>query len=189
MPDQQVSAFDAAVADRVGAGEAVEGIALRRGLQQPMLVGLSVHGDEWVDEGRERRRGHGDATGVGTRPAFGGDLPGDEETAVLDIAAQLLDHGAQLGAGGLEVDQALDAGRLRTGAHGTGVGPSTEQEAERRDDHGLARSGLTGDHGQARRYVEHRLLDHPKRGDPQLLKHCRLRCHGCAGVRLPHASP
>ena len=65
----------AAQLQRLGAGEAVEGVALRRRLQQPVLVGLAVHGDQgrrgrrarWPGPPRPRRR-----HGSGPRPRSAG---------------------------------------------------------------------------------------------------------------------
>ena len=57
------------VAERL-AGERVEGVPLRGGPQQPVLVGLTVHGDELVGDLGQQRGRHGGAAGERTRPAL-----------------------------------------------------------------------------------------------------------------------
>ncbi len=66
------------------AGEAVQGLALGRRLQQPVLVGLAVHGHQGVGERGEGGDRHGGAAGEGPRTALGRDLASQHEAAVLD---------------------------------------------------------------------------------------------------------
>ncbi len=82
-----------------------------------MLVGLTVDGDERVDETGKRGRRDGHAARERPGPAFGGDLSGDQEASVLHLSPELLDHGPQVRSGRLEVDQPFDAGGLRSRAH------------------------------------------------------------------------
>jgi hypothetical protein len=66
------------------------------------------------------------------------------------------------------IDRAVKRG---SGADGAGVGAATEQQPQGGHQHRLARAGLTGDHGQALAELQHGLVDHAQRADPQLLKH------------------
>ena len=88
----------------------------------------------------------------------------------------------------VDVDHALHPRGLRSGAHRTGVCAAAEQQAQGGDDHRLAGPGLAGDDGQSRGDLEDRLLDHPERGDAELLKHS-LPPSPSAATALRRAAP
>ena len=113
-----------------------------------MLVGLAVHGHQWLGDLGELGGRHRGAADERPRASLGGDGAGQQHPAVLGLAAELVDGGRERRAG-TGADHALDAGGLGAGAHGAGVGAAAQEQAEGGDDHGLARAGLTGDHGQA----------------------------------------
>ena len=169
------------------APEPVERLALGAGLQQPVLVGLAVHGHQGLGDLREGGHRHRGTADERPGPALGRHVAGQHDQVVLDLAADLLDG---VGEPGQSVDthDALDPGGLRAGPHRAGVGATAQQQPERGHDHGLARSGLTGDHRQARAEPERGRLDHPERGDPDLLKH-RTPPRAAAVARSSRASP
>ena len=68
-------------------------------------------------------------------------------------------------------DPPLDHGRLGADPHQRGVRPPAEQQPEAGDDHGLARTGLTGHRGEAGRQLDDRVVDDPERPYPHLLQH------------------
>lgn len=74
----------------------------------------------------------------------------------LRAAVELLDFGPGLAGphdGGVpcvELQDGLRGGVFRAAAHRPGVGPGTEEETDRGDHHGLAGTGFTGHHAQAR---------------------------------------
>ena len=134
-----------------------------------MLVGLAVHRDQRVADARQRGRGHRGPAEEGARATLGGDLPAEQQLAGLDLAAVLVGDRGQRRASAR--DHALDAGGPGAGAHGAGVGATAQQQPERGHQHGLAGAGLAGDHGQPVAELEHRLVDHAERADPDLLDH------------------
>src|SRR5690606_20780668 len=71
-----------------------------------------------------------------------------------------------------------------------GVGPAAEQQPETGDDHRLARAGLTGDHVEARRKLQHGFVDDTEPLDADLLdpwSHCPLP--SLAKLRQPRRGP
>ena len=69
----------------------------------------------------------------------------------------------------------LHRGPRRARPHPRRVGPAAEQQPERRHDHGLPGAGLAGQRGEPGRKLEHRVVDDAEAGDPDFLKHARLR--------------
>ena len=133
----------------VVAAEPVQRLALCPRLEQPVLVGLSVDGDEGFGElGEDRDRDRG-AADEGPRAALGGDVAGQDDAVVLDLATGVLHRAGEV-VGRRRPDDALDPGGPRAGAHRAAVGAATQDQAEGGDEHGLAGTGLTGDDGQAR---------------------------------------
>ena len=100
--------------------------------------------------------------------ALGGDRARDDQLAVLDLAADVLDL---LGhpAAGLDDERALDGGLVGARADAGGVGPAAEQQPQPGDHHRLARTGLAGDHGEARRKLQDGLVDDAEPLDADLL--------------------
>ena len=74
-----------------------------------MLVGLAVHGDQRLGELAQQRRRDAGTAGEGPGAALGGDLPGQQQPAVLELAAGLLDQAGHA-VDGPAVDHALDEG-------------------------------------------------------------------------------
>jgi len=66
-------------------------------------------------------------------------------------------------------------GPRRAGPHPRRVGPAAEQQPERGHHHGLTGAGLAGQRGEPGRELEHRVVDDAEAGDPDFLKHARLR--------------
>ncbi len=154
----------------VVAGEPVQRFALRPRLEQPVLVGLSVDGDQGLGNlGQDRDRDRG-AADEGPRSALGGDVAGQDDAIVLDLAAGVLHRVGEV-VRGRRPDDALDPGGSSAGAHRAAVGAATQDQAEGGDEHGLAGTGLTGDDGQSRAELEGRRIDDPEGSDPDLLKH------------------
>ena len=169
------------------APEPVEGLALRPGLQQAVLVGLPVHGDQRLGHAGQRGDRHGGAADEGAGAALGRDVAGQHHPAVLDLSPGLLDGGREPGQVA-DPDHALHPRAAGAGADGPAVGAAAEEQAERGHDHGLAGTGLTGDDGQARAELEGRGVDDAERADPDLLKHRGPR-PAAGGARWSRASP
>ena len=150
--------------------EPVEGRALGPGLQEAVLVGLAVHGDQRLGDLGQRGHGHRGSADPGARAPLGRDVAGQHDLVVLDLAPGLL-HGVAEAGQRPRRDDPLDPRLPGAGAHGAGVGAAAEQQPEGGDDHRLAGTGLTGDHGQPGAELERRGVDDAERADPQLLKH------------------
>jgi hypothetical protein len=169
----------------------VEGGALAAGLQQPLLIGLAVHGDQIVGEIDQRADRNGAATGVRTGTPLGRHHSGDDQRVVIEIAAEL---GQPLGDLALRVDHdpAFDERSVGARPDPLRVGPPTEQQSQTGDHHGLPGACLAGDHVESRGQVEDRLLDDPEALDSDLLDHrpihpvARLPSRPC---RLSYATP
>lgn len=187
--------------DRVP-GVPVEGLPLPGGPQQPLLVGLAVHGDQVVRELAEQPHGHGAAAHVGPRAALGGHGAADQQGAVVELGPGLL--GAQGGRCVRAHDEAaLDDRGLGPDPYEGRVGTTAEQQPEAGDDHRLARAGLAGHRGETGRQLDHRVVDDPERPYPHLLKHGTTipRFHGChatspapsfpngCAIRVPYGMP
>ena len=69
------------------------------GLQQPVLVGLAVHGDQRLGDAGQRGDRHRGAADEGPGAALGGDVAGQHDPVVLDLAPGLLDRAGEPGAG------------------------------------------------------------------------------------------
>ncbi len=153
-------------------GEAVERLALRGGLAQPVLLGLAVHGHQLLAERGEHRRGHRRATEVraGTTLPVGGERAGEDCRAVLELPACLLYQGGGLGQPG-EHDGALDPGLPTPVTDQAAVGAASLQQRQRGHDHGLAGSGLAGDGGESGPEGQCRIVDDTEAAKPDLLPH------------------
>ena len=171
----------------VRTGEPVEGRALCSGLQEPVLVGLTVHGDQRLGDLGQYGHGHRGSAHPGPGTPLGRDVAGQHDPVLLDLSPGLLDGVVEAGQAGRGHDP-LDARAGGARAHCTGVGATAQQEPEGRDDHRLAGPGLTGDHGQAGPELERRGVDDAEGRDPQLLKHRTRRCR-VGGAPPRRASP
>ena len=151
-----------------GAAEAVQGLPLGLRLEQPVLVGLAVHGDERLGHRGQRGDRHRGAAHERARAPLGRDGAGQQHPLVLDLAARVL-HG--LGHRRRGVHDALDARVAGAGADRAGVGAAAQEQPEGGHEHRLAGAGLAGDHGEPGPELERRGLDHAQPGDPDLLDH------------------
>ncbi len=148
----------------------VERAALPGGLEQALLVGLAVDGDEFVRELGEQPDGHGAPAEVGPGAPLGRDGTADEQDPLVQLGPGLLGaHGGGRARG--HADPPLDHGRGRADPYERRVGPSAEQQPQTGHDHGLARTGLTGHRGEAGRQLDHSVVDDPERPYPHLLQH------------------
>ena len=157
---------------QLGAAEPVQRIPLPPGLEQLLLIGLPVHGDQVVGQHLEQRHRHRTAAGERPRPAFGRHRAAEHEhgPVLIEVSPGLLDL-----PGHLRRDQQppLHGGPRRTGPHARRIGPPAEQQPERRHDHGLPGPGLTGERGESARQIQHRLVDDAEAADADFLKHAR----------------
>ena len=117
-----------------------------------------------------RNRG-GPAPDVRPRPAVDADRTDAHDGAVVVQIPTGPGHHAGRRPGGVEREPGLHHGTLRPGAHPGGVGATAAHQAERGDDHGLARARLARDDGEAGVRFEYGLIDHPEARDAQLLQH------------------
>src|SRR5450756_1998775 len=178
-------------------GETVQYDAMLLRLTQPPLIGLTVDGHQQLAKLPQHtdRNGPSADMSLGTTPCRHGS---DKDQTVLYIAAGLDDpQGREVFRP--DLDHSFDDSGLGTRPHQGRVGPSSEQQPEAGDDHGLACTRLTGDHVQAGRQLQHRIIDDAEVLNPDLAKHgdslrtdgvkpaqtCRNH-HGYAGQ--PHAT-
>ena len=156
-----------------------------------MLVGLAVHGDEHRGHLGEPGDRHRRAAHERARASLGGQVAGQDDPPVLDLATGLVDGLGEPAERG-RVHDALDPRGTGAAAHRTRVRAGTQQQAERGDDHGLAGTGLTGDHRQPGPQLQGRGVDDAELRDPDLLKHGRLQRHpprGADARRSPATRP
>ena len=170
--------------DRLAA-EGVERLPLRARLQQPVLVGLAVDGDQRLGHLGQPGDRHRGAAHERTGPALGRDVAGQQHVVALDLAAGLVDGRGDVGQVA-HPQRALDPGGPAARPDRPAVGAAAEQQPERGHHHRLAGAGLAGDHGQPGPELQGGRLDHAEAGDPQLLKH---RSHRAGGARPRPASP
>ncbi len=166
--------MDAAVAgQRPGDGlarVAVQRAALAGRPQQPLLVGLPVHGDQVLAEFGEQPDGHRPAADVRPGAALGGDGTADQQGAVVEFGAGLDGAQGRRGVGG-QFEPALDHRPAGAAAYQARVGAAAEQQAEAGHHHGLAGAGLAGDDGEPRCQFDHGVLDDTKISYPHLVQH------------------
>ena len=110
------------------AGEPVERLALGAGLQQPVLVGLPVHGDRGsVSSPRV-------AAGTDAPPTKARDRPSAETcraTSTEPSSTSPPSSSTRAASRPRRPHEALDPGLPGAGAHSAGVGPATHQQPER----------------------------------------------------------
>src|SRR5690606_19801630 len=102
---------------------------------------------------------------------------------VVDLATGLLDEVDDLGG---RHDGGLDPRTVGPATHEGEVGALPAQQAERRDDHRLARAGLAGDDGEPRAQLELGLLDDTERLEPQVVPHQRPPANRRASAEPRH---
>lgn len=125
----------------------VQSLPLPGGLEQPLLVGLAVHGHEFVREFGEHAHRHGPAAEVGARAPLCGNGTADEQRTVVEFGPRLLGpHGGRVAGG--HRDPSFDDSSFGADPHQGRVGAPAEQQPQAGDDHGLARAGLTRHRGE-----------------------------------------
>ena len=163
--------------------EAVEQVELVRGAREPPLLELAGHRDQPLGDGGDvvpRRRA---APGVGARTAVGEHTARDHEPFLV-LGAQLrktfellLEHSVG------HVELRLDIGLLPVRADESRVSASSEQEADRLSEDGLAGAGLARDRVQPGSELELGLADEDQVLDAQAAQHALDGTHG-VGPRL-----
>ena len=142
----------------IGAGEAVERRALHRRTQQAALVSLPVDGHQRLRQLGQQADRHGAAAGEGPGASLRGQRPPEQQCAVIEVAPgveRANDGGVVLG----EHEPTVDLRPLVTAAHQRGVAAAAQEQAEPREQHGLAGAGLAGDRGEPRAELEGRVLE------------------------------
>ena len=139
-------------------------------LLEPPLVGLSVHGHEHLAELGEH------ATGAVRPPTWARDRPAAAIVRAMTSSpsswsAPASSARTRAGWSSGSCTTPSTSGRGRAGADESGVGALTEQQAEARDDHGLAGAGLTGEHVEPGAQVEDGVVDDADAADPHLAEH------------------
>ena len=129
-----------------------------------------MDGHEVVAEFGEQPDGHGASADMGAGAALGGDRTAHEELAVLEFGARLA-RAARRRCVRRHDYPPLHHGGLGARAYERRVGAPAEQQPEAGDDHGLARSGLTGHRGEAGGELDDGVVDHAQGPDPHLLQH------------------
>ncbi len=156
--------------DRVAmSSEPVEQSQLARGLEEPLLVVLTVDLAQGRAEGRQPTDSHGSVVHAGDRSTIGADLATDDDDSVA--GGHHLVHrvaGRQLGS----VEDRLDARGGGIGAHLVAGGPGAEGQGDRIDHQRLAGAGLAGEDGEPIAERQAHRLDHRQVLDCQLAK-----CH------------
>ena len=113
------------------ATEGVERLALRAGLQEPVLVGLTVDGDQRLGHtGQLGDRDRGPAHEC-TGPAFGRHVAGQQHAAALHLTAGCV-HGRRHLGQGVHPKRPLDAGGATAGPDGPAVRATSEQQTRGR---------------------------------------------------------
>ena len=133
----------------IGAGEAVERRALHRRTQQATLVSLPVDGHQRLRQLGQQADRHGAAAGEGPGASLRGQRPPEQQCAVIEVAPRVEranDGGMVLG----EHEPTVDLGPVVTASHQRGVAAAAQEQAEPREQHGLAGAGLAGDRGEPR---------------------------------------
>ena len=121
-------------------GEAIQQLPRPVSGGQALLFGLAVDGDQLLGDRGAHRRRYLSTPDVRPGAAGRGQVPGDDQLVVLQLTARvehpLPDRRLR------HLEHSLHPGPIRAAAYGPGVSPLAQQQAEPRDDHGLAGSGL-----------------------------------------------
>jgi hypothetical protein len=163
-----------------GVGEAVEHVPLAVGLEQRVGVVLAVEIHQAAAQlGQGADRG---GTAVHPRPgtALRRHVAADDQTPLLGLEAQAVQHRAQRVGHRLEHRLHRGAGRART--HLSRVGPRTQQQPQRVHQHGLPGAGFPGQHVEARPRWQRDV------GDGSEVTHPELNDHSSSSrsARSPH---
>ncbi len=158
--------------DLVAPAEAVEQVELGRGERQPAVLVLAEEGDQAAAERLQVGGGRRAALHERPRPALGAD-PAREH----DLVERPVDALAQVGQLGLveqplgQGEDALHVGLARARPHDPRARLAAQEQVERVREHGLARTRLARDRGQAGSRAQLGALDQQQVLDPELEEH------------------
>ena len=139
----------------IGAGEGVEGVSLRRLVQQGLVGVLAVEIDQGFPDLRERRNGRHAAVHVGARTPGARNCPREHDLAIAVCKAPF--------------DHRLSCARAHHGC----VGPAADEQLECFDDEGLAGARLACERRHAGADDEIEVSYDPEVSHSQLDKHGR----------------
>ena len=170
----------------VEAGELVEHGALLTGAEQRDGLRLAVHRDQRIGQLGQGRQRDGPAAQVGAGAAVGTDgTHRDDGAVVVEPAARRCDR-RRAGPVRLDAEADLHHGAVAAGPHPRGVAAPPGDQAQRGDDHRLARARLPRDDGETGMRLEHGVVDHAEVTDPQFVQHAS---HGSRRERHRPAAP
>ncbi len=169
---------------QLGAGETIEGLPLCCRGTEPHLVGLAVDDDELLPYFVEHPDRCGAPADDGATAAVLRDRSAEDELVTLHLAAGIA-HPLGDGAARIDLPATLDDDGTAALTQNRAVGSLAQQEAERCDHHGLARTGLPGDRGEARPEGQRRLTDHPEVADGDFFDHATTPSSLLVGPRQP----
>ena len=112
---------------QVGTCESIQSLALRSGLQQPVLIRLAVYGDQRGGDFRQDRDRHRGAAGERARAAFGGHCARQHYPVFLDDTACMRDRVGKLRQVS-EPGDALHPGLRGAAADCAGISSAPEQQ-------------------------------------------------------------
>ena len=137
----------------LGAGEGVEHVELGRRERELAVLVLAVEGKHALRGRPQVPHARRAPANVGPRAPRRGNPACEHEVGIADL------------------EHPLDVGLVGAGADDSGFCPAAEQQVERMGEHGLARSGLAGEHVEARREAQLGPLDQQEVLDAQLGEH------------------
>ncbi len=158
----------------LGAAQLVEHPELRGGERQLAMLVLAVEGQQRAAEIAQLADGRRAPVQIRARASVGAHPSRQHD--LLGVHRQSL--GELLGQRGGQLEDTLDICLLGTGPHDAGACAPAEQQIERVGEHGLAGTGLPGEHVQPGRQAQLRPLDQQQVLDAQLRQHR-------AGVAVP----
>ena len=144
------------------AGVPVQQIQVLARTQQREVLALAVDVDQVLADLLEDGRRHGPAVHPRhAAPAGPGDVAGQDQAAVLDLQAVLVERRFQLAEvlGGREIEHALDGRAAGAGPHEVRRDPAAEQRPHGVDDDRLAGAGLARHHVQTARPLDGQPVD------------------------------
>jgi hypothetical protein len=156
-----------ALGELVDVREPVHELQLSEGLEQPLMLVLSMDVHQLLSEPLEQGNGHGRIVDERAVAAGARELPSDHHLSVLSREPGLAEH-RRRAAILRSVEHRLHRGRLGIGPDDVGLGARTTQEQERVDEDRLAGAGLAGENVQAGRKDDGDVFDNREVPDPQL---------------------
>ena len=119
-------------------------------MQEPLLVVLAVDGEHLLTDLGENPDRNRTTPDVGTGAAIRPHCSGQQQVALVELATGVL-AAHHCGVVLRQDEAALDQSSTCPRTDPPSIGPASEQQRETLHDHGLARSGLAGEHGQTGR--------------------------------------